>query len=71
VPNTCGQCHHGIEEQFEKRIHSKDQRIQQAASKSAMIAHAHSIHRTDENTFRLNVMTTMRTLSRKDCRDLF
>ncbi|MFY9658972.1 MAG: cytochrome c3 family protein [Terriglobales bacterium] len=59
VPNTCGQCHHGIEEQFENSIHSK--KIS-GYSKPLPVCNdchtAHSIHRTDENTFRLNVMTT-------------
>jgi len=59
VPNTCGRCHHGIEEQFENSIHSK--KIS-GYSKPLPVCNdchtAHSIHRTDENTFRLNVMTT-------------
>ena len=59
VPTTCGQCHHGIEEQFEKSIHSK--RVS-GYSKPLPVCNdchtAHAIHRTDENSFRLNVMTT-------------
>jgi hypothetical protein len=59
VPTTCGRCHHGIEEQFENSIHSK--RVS-GYSKPLPVCNdchtAHAIHRTDENSFRLNVMTT-------------
>jgi hypothetical protein len=59
VPTTCGQCHHGIEEQFENSIHAK--RVS-GTSKPLPVCNdchtAHSIHRTDENSFRLNVMGT-------------
>ena len=59
VPNTCGQCHHGIEEQFENSIHSK--RVS-GYGKPLPVCNdchtAHSIHRTDENSFKLNVMGT-------------
>jgi len=59
VPTTCGQCHHGIEEQFENSIHSKKV---SGYSKPLPVCNdchtAHSIHRTDENAFRLNVMGT-------------
>ncbi len=59
VPTTCGQCHHGIEEQFENSIHSKKV---SGYSKPLPVCNdchtAHSIHRTDEASFRLNVMGT-------------
>jgi Cytochrome c7 and related cytochrome c len=59
VPDTCGRCHHGIEEQFENSIHAK--RVS-GYSKPLPVCNdchtAHSIHRTDENSFRLNVMAT-------------
>jgi uncharacterized protein with PIN domain len=59
VPDTCGKCHHGIEEQFENSIHAK--RVS-GYSKPLPVCNdchtAHAIHRTDENSFRLNVMTT-------------
>ncbi|MFY9647255.1 MAG: cytochrome c3 family protein [Terriglobales bacterium] len=59
VPNTCGQCHHGIEEQFENSIHSKKVSGYDKALPVCNDCHtAHSIHRTDENSFRLSVMTT-------------
>ncbi len=57
VPVTCGRCHHGIEEQFENSIHSK--RVSGSAKELPVCndCHtAHSIHRTDENSFRLDVM---------------
>ena len=59
VPTTCGRCHHGIEEQFESSIHAK--RVS-GYSKPLPVCNdchtAHAIHRTDESSFRLNVMTT-------------
>jgi len=59
VPTTCGRCHHGIEEQFENSIHSK--RVS-GTTKELPVCNdchtAHAIHRTDENSFRLNVMGT-------------
>jgi hypothetical protein len=59
VPDTCGRCHHGIEEQFENSIHAK--RVS-GYSKPLPVCNdchtAHSIHRTDENSFQLNVMAT-------------
>ncbi|MGO8986108.1 MAG: cytochrome c3 family protein [Terriglobales bacterium] len=59
VPNTCGQCHHGIEEQFENSIHSKKVSGYGKPLPVCNDCHtAHSIHRTDENSFKLNVMGT-------------
>ncbi|MGD0790716.1 MAG: hypothetical protein ABR920_02995 [Terriglobales bacterium] len=59
VPDTCGRCHHGIEEQFENSIHAK--RVS-GFSKPLPVCNdchtAHAIHRTDQDSFRLNVMTT-------------
>jgi len=59
VPDTCGRCHHGIEEQFENSIHAK--RVS-GFSKPLPVCNdchtAHAIHRTDEDKFRLNVMGT-------------
>jgi len=59
VPTTCGRCHHGIEEQFENSIHAK--RVS-GYSKPLPVCNdchtAHAIRRTDENSFRLDVMTT-------------
>ncbi|MFY9905147.1 MAG: cytochrome c3 family protein [Terriglobales bacterium] len=59
VPTTCGQCHHGIEEQFENSIHSKKVSGYGKPLPVCNDCHtAHSIHRTDEASFRLNVMGT-------------
>jgi len=59
VPATCGQCHHGIEEQFENSIHAK--RISGSAKELPVCndCHtAHAIRRTDEDGFRLDIMQT-------------
>jgi hypothetical protein len=57
VPTTCGQCHHGIEQQFENSIHS---RKVNSTTKELPVCNdchtAHAIHRTDESSFRLDVM---------------
>jgi uncharacterized protein with PIN domain len=57
VPTTCGRCHHGIEEQFENSIHAK---AVSGSAKELPVCNdchtAHAIHRTDENSFRLDVM---------------
>lgn len=57
VPSTCGQCHHGIEEEFENSIHAK--RISGSAKELPVCSDchtAHSIRRTDEDKFRLDIM---------------
>jgi hypothetical protein len=57
VPATCGQCHHGIEEQFENSIHAR--RVSGSAKELPVCndCHtAHSIRRTDEDQFRLDIM---------------
>lgn len=57
VPATCGQCHHGIEEQFEQSIHA---RRPENSGKQLPVCNdchtAHSISRTDANSFRLDIM---------------
>ena len=58
VPTTCGQCHHGIEEQFENSIHSK--RVAKTNKELPVCSDchtAHSIRRTDEDVFRLDIMS--------------
>jgi hypothetical protein len=58
VPVTCGQCHHGIEEQFESSIHSK--RVSKSAKELPVCndCHtAHSIRRTDQDAFRLDIIS--------------
>jgi uncharacterized protein with PIN domain len=59
VPATCGRCHHGIEEQFENSIHA--QRVSGSAKELPICSDchtAHAIRRTDQDNFRLDVMTT-------------
>ncbi len=59
VPTTCGRCHHGIEEQFENSIHAKPVNGSTKALPVCNDCHtAHAIRRTDEDNFRLDVMTT-------------
>ncbi len=57
VPSTCGRCHHGIEEEFEKSIHARGPG---KAGKELPICSdchtAHSIRRADEDVFRLEIM---------------
>ncbi len=57
VPAMCGRCHHGIEEQFENSIHSR--RVSGSAQELPLCndCHtAHAIRRTDEDSFRLDIM---------------
>ena len=58
LPGTCGKCHHGIEEQFEKSIHSK---LVSTSDKPLPVCNdchsAHTIRRADENIFKLDIMT--------------
>jgi len=57
LPATCGRCHHGIEEQFEASIHS---RLVTKTDKELPVCNdchtAHTIRRTDEQGFRLEIM---------------
>jgi len=58
VPTTCGQCHHGIEEQFESSIHARRVTKTDKALPVCNDCHtAHSIRRTDEDAFRLDIMS--------------
>ena len=57
VPSTCGQCHHGIEEQFENSIHAQKAAYPGKVMPVCNDCHtAHSISRTDEDRFRLEIM---------------
>ena len=59
IPATCGNCHHGIEEQFEQSIHATAGR--RRPSKQLPVCNdchsAHTITRTDETGFKLEIMT--------------
>lgn len=57
VPDTCGQCHHGIEDQFQQSIHAKmvgktDKELPVCSDCHS----AHSIRRADEEGFKLDIM---------------
>ncbi|MFI5113386.1 MAG: hypothetical protein ACHP9S_11195 [Terriglobales bacterium] len=57
VPATCGACHHGIQEQFIQSVHSASvTRTGQALPVCSDCHSAHSIRRTDESGFRLEIM---------------
>ena len=59
LPNTCGQCHHGIHDQFEKSIHSaKVSTSNQPLPVCADCHTAHSIRRVDADGFKLDIMQT-------------
>lgn len=59
VPKTCGTCHHGIEQQFERSIHSP---LVSKTDKELPVCSdchtAHSIRRADEDGFKLVIMET-------------
>jgi len=58
VPGTCGQCHHGIQEQFIESVHSATVTKSTKALPVCNDCHtAHSIRRTDEDVFRLDTMS--------------
>jgi thiosulfate reductase cytochrome b subunit len=59
LPDTCGRCHHGIEESFQKSIHS----VKVSHSKKPLpvcdTCHtAHTIRRTDAVGFKLAILNT-------------
>jgi len=57
VPATCGKCHHGIQEQFVQSIHSVSiTKTGQELPVCSECHSAHSIRRTDENGFMLDIM---------------
>ena len=57
VPSTCGQCHHGIQEQFVKSIHSVTVTTTGAPLPVCSTCHtAHTIQRADAESFKLEIM---------------
>jgi hypothetical protein len=57
VASTCGTCHHGIQEQFEKSVHSALITKTDKKLPSCNDCHtAHGINRTDSEGFRLKIM---------------
>ncbi|HLP18551.1 MAG TPA: cytochrome c3 family protein [Bacteroidota bacterium] len=59
LPSTCGKCHHGMQQQFEKSVHS---RLVSKSDKSLPVCSdchtAHTIIRTDAEGFKLSISTT-------------
>ncbi len=59
VPNTCGACHHGIEEEFLQSVHSPTETHTTKPLPTCNDCHsAHSIARTDQDKFKLDIMNT-------------
>ncbi len=59
LPATCGNCHHGIEEQFVQSIHSATVTKTDKPLPVCNDCHtAHSIRRTDQDGFKLDIMAT-------------
>ncbi len=57
VAKTCGKCHHGIEEQYEKSIHSPLVTKTEKQLPTCSDCHsAHTIRRTDDQGFKLTIM---------------
>ena len=57
VPATCGQCHHGIQEQFVNSIHSRTVSTSKDPLPVCSDCHtAHQIRRADEDGFKLDIM---------------
>jgi uncharacterized protein with PIN domain len=58
LPKTCGKCHHGIEDQFEKSVHSRSVTTTDKQLPVCSDCHsAHTIRRADEQGFKLDIMT--------------
>ena len=58
VPETCGRCHHGIQEQFEQSIHHE--RLGKTDKQLPVCSDCHSAHtiqRADAQGFKLDIMT--------------
>jgi len=57
IPSTCGNCHHGIQEKFEKSIHSAKFNKTDKALPTCDDCHtAHKIIRADSEGFKLKIM---------------
>jgi hypothetical protein len=59
ISSTCGRCHHGIEEQYRKSIHSREITKTEKELPVCSECHtAHTIRRADEQGFKLEIMNT-------------
>ncbi len=57
LPNTCGQCHHGIQEQFVNSVHSATvTKTDQPLPVCSDCHTAHTIMRADADVFKLEIM---------------
>ena len=57
IPSTCGHCHHGIQEQFEKSIHATVKYDADHQTPICSDCHsAHTISRADQDGFKLDIM---------------
>jgi uncharacterized protein with PIN domain len=57
VPSTCGQCHHGIQEQFVQSVHSVTVTKTDKPLPVCSDCHtAHAIQRADQDQFKLEIM---------------
>ena len=57
VPATCGRCHHGIQEQFQRSIHAlKAGKTDKELPVCSDCHTAHTIRRADEEGFKLEIM---------------
>ncbi len=57
LPDTCGRCHHGIEEQFVQSVHSaKVTKTDQQLPVCSDCHSAHQIKRADADVFKLDIM---------------
>lgn len=58
IPGTCGRCHYGIEEQYEKSVHAT---LVGKTKKELPVCNdchsAHTIRRADDTGFKLDIMT--------------
>ena len=58
IPATCGTCHNGIEDQFEHSVHSRNVTKSDKPLPVCNDCHsAHTIQRTDNEGFKLTIMT--------------
>jgi hypothetical protein len=57
IPATCGRCHHGIQEMFLQSVHATEVgRTEKELPVCSDCHSAHTIRRTDENGFMLDIM---------------
>jgi len=71
VPDTCGRCHHGIQEQFEQSIHHvKAGKTDKKLPVCSDCHSAHTISRADAEGFKLDIMNKCGRCHEENRRDL-